>query len=238
MPACSVPAENALELLAVGRRTFGVNAGEERAARREQFAAFGVQLEKPRIGGDPHAVGTVRIALPIKGTTGAAADPAGRRAFRSDRSAGACSAGGVGACEWRMQGRDRLAHRGWAVVGLFAGPGGLAEGFARCRRADGAVPFRIVLSVEKDPAAWETLRLRNFLRRLDHLPPSYLAWVADPRSGQGWEERHPTPWREATEETLRRKLGAPGVFEALAPRPDALRERHHGDTVLIGGPPC
>ncbi len=46
------------------------------------------------------------------------------------------------------------------VVDLFAGPGGLSEGFSRS--GDGS-QFGICRSVEKDPYAFETLRLRSFL---------------------------------------------------------------------------
>lgn len=48
------------------------------------------------------------------------------------------------------------------VIDLFAGPGGLSEGFARFERADNSRPFRIALSIEKDERAHETLFLRSF----------------------------------------------------------------------------
>ena len=50
------------------------------------------------------------------------------------------------------------------VVDLFAGAGGLTEGFASLVDADGLPVFQPVMSVEKDPDACETLRLRAFLR--------------------------------------------------------------------------
>ena len=51
------------------------------------------------------------------------------------------------------------------IVDLFAGPGGLGEGFSAFRDRRGRQPFRIALSVEKEPSAFETLRLRSFLRQ-------------------------------------------------------------------------
>src|SRR5438309_2311584 len=48
------------------------------------------------------------------------------------------------------------------VVDLFAGPGGLGEGFSSF--ADERIGFDVVLSVEKDPAAHGTLLLRSFFR--------------------------------------------------------------------------
>jgi len=42
---------------------------------------------------------------------------------------------------------------GIPVIDLFAGPGGLGEGFSSVEEPSGAARFRIALSVEKDPAA-------------------------------------------------------------------------------------
>ena len=47
------------------------------------------------------------------------------------------------------------------VIDLFAGPGGLGEGHASFEDS-GKKPFKIVLSIEKDPTAFETLKLRSF----------------------------------------------------------------------------
>ncbi|PMZ18168.1 DNA (cytosine-5-)-methyltransferase, partial [Pseudomonas sp. FW306-02-F08-AA] len=53
----------------------------------------------------------------------------------------------------------------YAVVDIFAGPGGLAEGFSSVLSKDGNRAFSIALSVEKDKAAHSTLQLRSFLRQ-------------------------------------------------------------------------
>ena len=45
------------------------------------------------------------------------------------------------------------------IIDLFAGPGGLGEGFSSFRK-DHAYPFKIAVSVEKDKFAHSTLRLR------------------------------------------------------------------------------
>ena len=50
------------------------------------------------------------------------------------------------------------------VVDLFAGPGGLGEGFASCTREDGSDIFQSVVSIERDNSAHQTLHLRHFLR--------------------------------------------------------------------------
>lgn len=55
----------------------------------------------------------------------------------------------------------------FAVVDLFAGPGGLAEGFSAVSDPNGNRPFKIVLSVEKEKAAHSPLLLRAFLRQFE-----------------------------------------------------------------------
>jgi hypothetical protein len=60
------------------------------------------------------------------------------------------------------------------IIDLFAGPGGLGEGFSAFRKSS-KNPFRIGLSIEKDPAAHATLMLRAFFRRFgrDDVPDEY-----------------------------------------------------------------
>lgn len=61
------------------------------------------------------------------------------------------------------------------VIDIFAGPGGLGEGFSAFKDAAGDSPFRIGLSIEKDEFARETLRLRSFFRQFPrgHAPKLY-----------------------------------------------------------------
>lgn len=49
------------------------------------------------------------------------------------------------------------------IVDLFAGPGGLGEGFSAI---DNGNAFKILVSAEMDPSAHSTLRLRAFYRIL------------------------------------------------------------------------
>ena len=51
------------------------------------------------------------------------------------------------------------------IVDLFAGPGGLGEGFASCLTAKQTSAFDVRLSIEMDPDAHTTLELRSFFRR-------------------------------------------------------------------------
>ena len=51
------------------------------------------------------------------------------------------------------------------VIDLFAGPGGLGEGFDSLRPAGRRPGFEVVLSIECDPWAHRTLELRSFFRQ-------------------------------------------------------------------------
>ena len=51
------------------------------------------------------------------------------------------------------------------VIDLFAGPGGLGEGFSAFRDAAGQQRFKIALSIEKEASAHRTLTLRSLVRQ-------------------------------------------------------------------------
>jgi DNA (cytosine-5)-methyltransferase 1 len=51
------------------------------------------------------------------------------------------------------------------VIDLFAGPGGLGEGFSSIRNIKGEKVYKISLSIEKDASAHKTLELRSFFRQ-------------------------------------------------------------------------
>lgn len=123
------------------------------------------------------------------------------------------------------------------IVDLFAGPGGLAEGFASVRNSDGTAVFDVALSVEKEPSAFATLRLRAFTRQFRELPEAYYDYVAGRITRDDLRSAFPTEWNAAEAETAMLELGARPAQEALDPLLDAL---HDGEeqTVLIGGPPC
>jgi DNA (cytosine-5)-methyltransferase 1 len=128
------------------------------------------------------------------------------------------------------------------VVDIFAGPGGLGEGFGALR-SDDQVRFRVALSVEKDPIAHQTLFLRSFYRQFeDGAPGEYYAYLRE-LDPDGREKRraelkmkYPQQWRKAELETLRAELGKYPTDDL-----DDKIEKAIGrtkDWVLIGGPPC
>jgi DNA (cytosine-5)-methyltransferase 1 len=128
--------------------------------------------------------------------------------------------------------------RPFHVVDLFAGPGGLAEGFASLH-ADGSRPFHIALSVEKDPVAHSTLRFRAFLRQFEGgYPDRYYEFLNDGIDEPDWASEFPPEWAAAETEALLLELGSQGASAVLEPLVDAVQEEAAGRTVVIGGPPC
>ena len=124
------------------------------------------------------------------------------------------------------------------VVDLFAGPGGLAEGFASFARGK-QKPFQIALSVEKEATAFATLRLRSFFRQFKgKAPRAYYSYIAGEISRDDLIARYPDQWAAACEETDCLELGQPETNEKLDPVLDRIRSASDGNTVLIGGPPC
>lgn len=122
------------------------------------------------------------------------------------------------------------------IVDLFAGPGGLGEGFSSS--GDGN-RFEIVVSAEMDPAARKTLKLRAFYRLLRQKNPTRLCDYYDFCNGlrdTPYSDQSKSQWDQADEEakciTLGTKDGNLALDEALATR---LKDR---PWVLIGGPPC
>ncbi len=127
----------------------------------------------------------------------------------------------------------------YAVVDLFAGPGGLGEGFAECREPEGRSRFATVLSVENDHHAHRTLLLRAFLRKFENGPPDeYYRFVNGESPEPNWEELDPDKWREAVDETRCLELGTSEAHDFLEERIEKIRSDWGDRTILIGGPPC
>ena len=124
------------------------------------------------------------------------------------------------------------------VVDLFAGPGGLGEGFSSLN--DGK-SFQVLVSAEMDPFARKTLRLRAFYRALKKNNPSalgdYYKYCETDGASQPWTSASHEQWLDADREARQIKLGSTEGNAEL----DAILESRL-DTgkpwVLIGGPPC
>lgn len=128
------------------------------------------------------------------------------------------------------------------LIDIFAGPGGLGEGFCSVRAASGERAFRISLSVEKDSVARETLRLRSFVRSFDSGPPShYYDLVRSPTLPlsarlQALYDRYPDQARSSDAEAWKAELGEVDVSTVRDKIDRVLNDEENW--ALIGGPPC
>lgn len=123
------------------------------------------------------------------------------------------------------------------IVDLFAGPGGLGEGFASW--GDGK-RFKTVVSAEMDPVARETLKLRAFYRLLTQKNPKRLDDYYDFCNGvteKPFSDESESQWLEADGEARRITLGSEAGDAELDSILD-LRLDRSKPWVLIGGPPC
>lgn len=132
------------------------------------------------------------------------------------------------------------------IIDLFAGPGGLGEGFSSILNEEGDRLFRIKLSIEKDSYAHQTLRLRSFFRQfpIGEAPEEYYAFVRGEITLDDLYEEYPNEFREADEEAWCATLGAPDEGDKNAASNEEVDERietalgGEQNWVLIGGPPC
>ena len=127
------------------------------------------------------------------------------------------------------------------IVDLFAGPGGLGEGFSAFRTVRRSGPFHIAMSVEKEASAHCTLELRAFLRQFSTPPEAYYDYLRGEITRCQLFEKYPTKADAAQAETLGgpRELGSEsGDDELVYNRLGELKRQHQGPWVVIGGPPC
>lgn len=127
------------------------------------------------------------------------------------------------------------------IIDLFAGPGGLGEGFSALRDTKGNRAFRIAMSVEKEESAHATLTLRAFLRQFepDERPSEYEAYRRGEISKTTLTEKWQKQFDAATEETLGKPTALGKDNVAIEERIKSLKEKHSDEPwVVIGGPPC
>ena len=121
------------------------------------------------------------------------------------------------------------------VVDLFAGPGGLGEGFAS-HQSD----FDILVSAEMEESAHSTLKLRAFYRLLRRDYPEGLSHYysfCNGETDQPWSDSTIQFWKKAEEEACQLTLGTSESNNRL----DAIIDKglnKNRPWVLIGGPPC
>lgn len=127
------------------------------------------------------------------------------------------------------------------IVDLFAGPGGLGEGFSSLKNGNA---FQIAVSAEKDPIAHQTLRLRAFYRLICSSRPGKLGDYYRFCNGQTeipYSDETEDLWHKAGKEAMCIEIGSVDGNAALDTSIHTAldkRESEQHPWVLIGGPPC
>ncbi|HEX6860989.1 MAG TPA: DNA cytosine methyltransferase [Caulobacteraceae bacterium] len=126
----------------------------------------------------------------------------------------------------------------YPVVDVFAGPGGLGEGFAAVRGKSYSARFDSIVAIERDEGSYQTLLLRHFLRRFpyEQLPDDYYRYMRGEIDRDELYRNHKEEFREAKKSALKISLGPESHAQVKR-----IIDRRLGDEkrwVLVGGPPC
>ncbi len=125
------------------------------------------------------------------------------------------------------------------VVDLFAGPGGLSEGFSSFVDAQGDRKFEIVLSIEKEDYAFRTLKLRSFFHRSKpQIPEEYYQYLRGEIGIDALYASDREAAKDASERCLKAAIGPNRrtIMNIRSKINDRLQQADN--SVLIGGPPC
>jgi DNA (cytosine-5)-methyltransferase 1 len=136
-----------------------------------------------------------------------------------------------------------MTHQGpIPVIDLFAGPGGLGEGFTSLIGSNGERCFAVKVSIEKDPIAHKTLSLRALFRSFPPgaVPECYYEYV---RGNMTRDELFSHP--DAVEAAKKAVSEARCAELGKSPHETATIDKWIKDALggtrewaLIGGPPC
>jgi len=121
------------------------------------------------------------------------------------------------------------------IIDLFAGPGGLSEGFSANRNN-----FKIAISIEKETSAHRTLLLRAFYRQFKKVPDEYYQFLRGELGSAPEEYLYRIPkfekqFKAAKKEACQLTLGEDNeeIYRAIRKTINP-----NEDCILIGGPPC
>lgn len=127
------------------------------------------------------------------------------------------------------------------VIDLFAGPGGLGEGFSAYRNK-GKQAFNISISIEKEESAHRTLLLRALFRQFNGkvVPEAYYAFLRGELGKNPEDELYLLPELQEPLENARREaqqltLGEDDPRTVYGKINDVIGK---DECILIGGPPC
>ena len=126
------------------------------------------------------------------------------------------------------------------IIDLFAGPGGLGEGFSALKE-NGKPVFKIRMSVEKEASAHKTLTLRALYRNLQSRKDkaAYHQYVAGSIPHSELVTELAQEWQEANQETLGQPTALGPDNKTIHKRLQDLKREHKSEPwIVIGGPPC
>ena len=126
----------------------------------------------------------------------------------------------------------------YPLVDVFAGPGGLGEGFSSLLRGASDAYFRSVVSIEQDQFAHQTLLLRHFLKAFkgNELPDDYYRYLKREITIEELYRLHPLEKAHADQSAIKVSLGPENhnfVREVITSRLGNTKK-----WALVGGPPC
>ncbi len=129
------------------------------------------------------------------------------------------------------------------IIDLFAGPGGLGEGFSKFEH-EGNGGFDVALSIENESNAHKTLELRSFFRKFtsNQVPKEYYSIMQEKdlkkrsQLRQSLFEKYPQQAQKAKLEAWQTTLGQTTIKEVDQRVREVLAGKENW--VLIGGPPC
>jgi len=123
------------------------------------------------------------------------------------------------------------------MIDLFAGPGGLGEGFSAFRRS-GKHPFQCALSIEREWSAHQTLRLRAFFRAFKNgnVPQDYFRFIRGEIGISELFSSYPLEAQIAEDEAWCVEL-APSTVNQVRERIRIALGKSKS-WILLGGPPC
>lgn len=125
----------------------------------------------------------------------------------------------------------------YPVVDVFAGPGGLGEGFASLRDGKDRTRFNGVIAIERDEHSHRTLLLRHFLHACrDGIPEEYYDYLAGRITLEEIYRAYPSEFNEARGSALRISLGPESRGYVRRSITGKLKDQSRW--VLVGGPPC
>lgn len=124
------------------------------------------------------------------------------------------------------------------IVDLFAGPGGLGEGFSS---VDNGKAFKIIVSAEMEASAHQTLRLRSYYRILKRKGKEFLTSYYRYCNGETalpYDDETLCAWNDSGDEARQITLGTKKGNDELNSIIEKANINQSTPWVLIGGPPC